>query len=181
MNKSGILILLVITFFCSCKSFSPFTDDLYDEMGLTENELGRIQFYLSKDVVMRRAFTGSQSRIEGGEIKIIDGRKVEEVVIPKKTPGVFLFSPKQDRLAIGFEEGYNERYLMFGPNLRSNEAQYVLLASEWKRNVGQVTYDGRAYWVEVDQYGTPPGLMVDLKKIDQQSVKSRRASGRKID
>jgi hypothetical protein len=174
---AGLVSFLFLT---SCQTLSPFTQELRQDIALTDSELDRIQFYLSKDIVMRREFSGSQSRIEGGEIKVVDGRKVEEVIIARRTPGVLLFSPERDTYAIGFEEGFNNRYLMFGPNPRSG-GQFVLLASEWKSNVGRVTYDNRAYWVEVDRYGAVPGLLVNLKKINQRSVKSRRAGGRKID
>lgn len=174
------LFFLLILFFSGCKSLSPFTKELNDSLSLSDQELKRVQFYVSKDIVMRREFKGSQSRIESGEIKMVDGRRVEEVIIARKTPGVMIFSPNTEQYAVGFEDGFNNRYLMFGPNPRSG-GQYVLLASEWERNVGQVTYDGRAYWVEVDRYGSVPGLMVNLKKFNQKSVKSRRAGGRKID
>ncbi len=162
----------------SCTSYTAFTDDLYREYNWSEKELKRIQFYLSNDLVLRRELSGSQSRIERGEIKVVDGRRVEEVVFPKNTPGLMLFSPKPERLAVSFEERDNDRYLMFGPNPQAN-GQYVILASEWKRDYGKVTYDGRTYWVDARQAKT--GLKVDLKKINDVRVKSRRAKGRRID
>jgi len=56
---------------------------------------------------------------------------------------------------------------------------YALLASEWKRNSGQVTYDGKKWSVTSDDaYAT---LLVDMRKIDKVSVNSRVAKGRPID
>lgn len=173
-----IVFLLPLLLLASCTSYTPFTERLYAEYDWTERELKRIQFYLSKDLVLRRELSGSQSRIERGEIKVVDGRRVEEIVFRKNTPGLVLFSPKPNRLAVSFEERDNDRYLMFGPNPRE-DGQYVLLASDWKRDYGTVTYDGRAYYVDARQ--AMAGLKVDLKKIEDVRVKSRRAKGRRVD
>ena len=153
-----------------------FTQRVYDEGQFTENELERIQFYLSSDVIMRRELGGGKSEVVSGNIKIVDGRKVEEVVIRKGTPGVLVYHPKEDRFGVSFEDG--DRYLMFGPNPKAGN-RYVLLASEWRRRVGSVTYDGKRYRVEGQNAFA--SLMVDLRKVRQVSVNSRIAKGRRID
>jgi len=157
---------------------SPFTQELVEENGWTDADLKQIQFYLSHDVIMRRQLVEGNSTIRGGEIKIVDGRQVEEILIPRGTPGVLLFQPKSQRFAIGFESNSDTRFLMFGPNEKVG-GRYVLLASEWKRRQGRVTYEGETYWVD----GTEAiaSLMVDLKRISKTNVKSRVASGRTLD
>jgi len=137
----GVLMLLSA---CSPR-LSPFTQRLYDSNNWSESELKRIQFYLSDDVVLRREASQGNSRIEGGEIKMVDGKKVEEIVVRKGTPGVLLFMPKEKRFAVGFENGTDERYLMFGPNPKAGN-RYVLLASDWKRRNGKISYDGRTWY-----------------------------------
>ncbi|MEM0994546.1 MAG: hypothetical protein AAGI49_16040, partial [Bacteroidota bacterium] len=68
-------------------------------------------------------------------------------------------------------------YLMFGPNPKASN-RYLLLASEWKKRGGMVTYGGKRYRVDSDDaYAT---LMVDLRKVRKVSVKSRTAGGRKV-
>lgn len=156
---------------------SPFTQQLYDSNNWTEDDLRQVQFYLSDDVVLRREATSGNSRIEGGEIKMVDGRKVEEIVIRKKTPGVLVFMPKEKRFAVSFETS-DDRFLMFGPNPKAGN-RYILLASEWKRNRGKVTYDGKPFYTPSSS--AYAALMVDLKKVRKVSVKSRTAKGRKID
>ncbi len=162
----------------SCaSSFTPFTEDLYRKAGWTESELSRIQFWLSDDIVLRRVFTGNTSEIQRGEIKVIDGRKVEEVILPKGTPGIFVKSPATNRLAISFEDGSDERFLMFGPNPKAGN-RFVLLAKDWERDWGQVTYDGKLY--RVSSRSAYASLLVDLKKIDRTIIDSRTAAGRKV-
>jgi len=178
-RKIKILAALTLALLAaSCgPTLTPFTQELYQELDWTKDELSRIQFYVSEDIVLQRDFSGSTSEIIAGEIKVIDGREVEQVVIPRGTPGIFLFSPKNNRLAIGFEEGKNDRYLMFGPSPRAND-RYVLLASRWSRRNGMVTYEEKKYRVNSrSAYAT---LMVDLKKVRKVSTSSRTAKGRRV-
>lgn len=172
----AIAVALLSLGACSPR-LTPFTERLYDENRFTEVDLKKIQFYLSDDIVMRRAFSNSDSRIEGGTIRMIGGRQVEEIVIPRGTPGVFLFSPKADRFAISFEAEGDDRYLMFGPNPKAG-GRFVLLASDWNRRLGTVTYEGRKF--EVDASSALASLMVDLKRMNSTSVKSRTAKGRTV-
>lgn len=179
MNLKNILPLFVIgLFLASCSPrLTPFTQRLYEESNWTKAELKRIQFYLSEDIKLKRSLSGGSSEIINGKIKIEDGREIEEVVIPKMTPGVFVFSPKEKRFAISFEDS-DARFLMFGPNPKAGN-RYVLLASEWKGRTGKVKYDDKTW--RVDANDAIANLLVDLKKVRKTSVSSRTAGGRKID
>lgn len=160
----------------SCSpTLSPFTQRLYEENDWSESELKRVQFYLSKDIVLRREASRASSRIEEGTIKIRDGQKVEEVVIRSGTPGVLVFMPKENRFAISFED--DNKFLMFGPNPKAGD-RYVLLASDWNNRQGKVSYGDGKYWVDANN--GIASLMVDLKRVRNTSVKSRTVDGRKI-
>lgn len=173
------LLLGILIFLASCSpNLHYFTQDLYNQNQWSESELSRIQFYLSQDLALRRQISEGESTIREGSIRIIDGQKVEEIVIPAGTPGVFQFSPKENRLAVSFEGGSDKRYLMFGPNPKLDN-RYVLLASEWEDRQGKVTYDGGNYWVPAGN--AMASLMVDLKRIRNVEVQSRVAGGRKVD
>ncbi|MEL6867457.1 MAG: hypothetical protein AAFP19_23735 [Bacteroidota bacterium] len=161
---------------CSPK-LTPFTQRLVDENNWSEDELRRIQFYLSDDIVLRRQASKGDAKIVSGEIKIVNGKRVEEIIIEKGTPGILLFSPKENRFAVSFESGGDDRFLMFGPSPKSG-SRYVLLASNWKRNRGEIRYAGKKYYTSSESaYAT---LMVDLKRVRNVSVKTRKASGRTI-
>jgi len=180
--KNNNLILLLATMLVLASScaprLTPFTQDLYKDYDWSEEELKSIQFYLSTPVVLRRAAKSGSSEIISGKIKMIDGKEMEEVVIPEKTPGILLFQPKTNRFAVSFEDGGKDRYLMFGPNPRQND-KYVLLASDWEKTQGKVSYEGKT-WITPSRSAFA-SLMVDLKKIKRVSVDSRRAKGRSID
>jgi hypothetical protein len=157
---------------------SPFTQRLYEDQRWSEQDLERIQFYLSEDIVLTRELRGGSSDIVRGEIKIVDGREVEQLVIRRKTPGVFLFSPREERFAVAFEDGGSDRFLIFGPNPRAG-GRFTLRASDWDRRSGTVTYDGRKW--RVSSSDAFAALMVDMKRIRKQNVRSRVAGGRRIE
>ena len=160
---------------CSPKLF-PFTDNVYSEFDASDRRLSKVQFYLSGDIVLYRDFGGKRTSVENGTIKIVDGRKVEEVIFKKGTPGVFVFSPKRNRVAISFEAG-DDKYLMFGPNQKAG-GRFVLLAKEWKRNRGKVTYAGETW--NTTSESAYSNLLVDLDKARNTKYKKTTVSGRKV-
>lgn len=171
------IALLSITLLSSCSNrLSYFTQDLYERYRWTDDELKKIQFYVSNDIVLKRELTGGSSDIVSGKIKIEDGRRIEEVVIRKGTPGAFIFSPKNDRFAISFEDS-NDRFLMFGPSPKYSD-RFVLLASDWEKKRGSVTYDNKTW--RVSSEAAFASLLVDLRKINKVDVNSRVAKGRKV-
>lgn len=173
----SIFAAILMTATSCSPRLSYFTEDLTDEHRWSEDELQTIQFYLSQDIVLRRGIGTDRSDISAGKIKVVDGREVEEIVIKKGTPGVCLFSPKFDRLAVSFDELGSENYLMFGPNDKVN-GRYVLLAKDWERNEGKISYNGKIY--STSSQSAHAGLMVDLETARKVSYKRKTANGRKI-
>lgn len=171
---AALFALVVIT---SCgPTYRPFTQDLQDDNRWTEDELKNIQFYLSRDVVLHRNLSSGESVIEGGKIRIKEGQRIEEVVIKEGTPGVLLFMPKEERLAISFENG-KDKFLMFGPHPKW-DGRYMLLGSEWDKYAGKVTYQGKTY--NTSSKSAYAGLLVDLDKVQQVTRERHTAAGRKI-
>lgn len=169
----GILLLTLLA--CS-PSLSPFTQRLVDQNRWSEEELKKIQFYLSEDIVLYKNYTSGNSRIESGEIKVVQGKKIEEIRIPKGTPGVAVSQPRSDKIAVSFES-QNDRYLIFGPNPKRGDS-YVLLATDWKNKRGKVKYDDKQYFTTRESgFAT---LLVNLKESKKVKVKSRSAKGRTV-
>jgi hypothetical protein len=162
----------------SCSpNLTPFTQELYDHTGLSENDLKRVQFYVSRDVVLFRELIQGESKITNGRIKLKNGKQIEEVVIKSGTPGALLFIPKANRFAISFEDGEDSPFLMFGPNPKMDN-RYALLAKEWKKYEGKVQYAGKIYQVEND--AAFASLLVDIDRIGDTRVRRKFAQGREI-
>lgn len=173
----SIAAVLGVLLLSSCShKLTPFTERLQDDFAFEEEDLKRIQFYLSDDIVLDRNIGVEESRITDGKIKVIDGREVEEIIFKKGTPGVLLFSPKSNRLAISFEED-SDKFLMFGPNPKVG-GRYVLLAKDWNRRVGKVSYDGRTYRTNADS--ALASLLVDLDAYTDVDYNSQKVKGRKV-
>ncbi len=162
----------------SCSpSLTPFTQDMYDRSSWSEEDLKRIQFYVSSDIVLNREFTSGESAISNGKIKIKNGKKIEEVIIRSGTPGALLFIPKENRFAISFEQGNESPFLMFGPNPKIND-RYALLAKEWKKYGGKVHYAGNVY--NVSSSAAFASLLVDMDRIGEVELKRKVAQGRTV-
>ncbi|MCB0660267.1 MAG: hypothetical protein KDC04_04995 [Saprospiraceae bacterium] len=169
---------LVIFSAVSCTtSKSFFTESLKNNYNWSDNDLKNIQFYISNDIVLWNEIQSGQSRISNGKIKTIDGKKIEEVVIKAGTPGVFLFSPKKDNLAISFDPNDDSKYLIFGPSDKMR-GRYVLLAKSWNNNLGKVTYGDQIY----NTYAASAfvNLLVDINRSGRTKVVSSTPRGRKI-
>jgi len=167
---------MIVMSSCSPR-LTPFTQRLYKENGWSERDLQSIQFYLSQDIVLTRQMREGDSAIKDGKVKVVAGREIEEIKFPKGTPGVLLFIPKVNRFAISFEEGGEEKYVMFGPN-KKYSGKYMMLAADWDKNYGTVSYDDRVY--RTDSESAYAALLIDLKAIRKTTVKSKTAKGRTV-
>lgn len=157
---------------------TPFTQKFYDSYEFKQEDLKRIQFYLSEDVILHRDMSGGNVEIVQGEIKVVDGRKVEQIVIRKGTPGVLVTMPKENRFAVSFEPTDDSKFLMFGPNDKLGK-QYTLLAAEWKKHTGIITYGDQKYYT--DAHNGLAKLMVNLNKMYQEQRRSHVAKGRTVE
>ena len=174
-----MLGLMCVLLLGACNThLKPFTEGMLKDNQWTENELKRIQFYLSEDIILRRQLTEGSTEIVSGKIKIERGEQIEEIRIKRGTPGVFLFKPKDNNFAIGFDSRSDKRYLTFGPNPKK-QGQYVLLGSEWKDRQGKVRYDNTYYFVNPDAVYAQ--ILVDIRKIRRVEVSSQEAPGRKVE
>ncbi len=158
-------------------SLSPFTSGLVEDQQWSEQDLSKIQYYLSDDIVLERQVRENQSSIVLGEIVLRDGRKVERLVFPKKTPGVFVRQIGADKMAISFEAGKDDRFLVFTPHPRRQHT-YTLSAQNWQDGRGQVLYGGNTYF-------TIPGsglafLQVSVKGTRSNKVRTREVEGRTV-
>jgi len=178
MRRALFFSLLAIGLFSSCSpQLSVFDRKLYETQNWTDNELKRIQFYLSEDLTIYRYLDEEGgTTITSGQIKMVDGRKTEQIFFRQRTPGVFLFRPKDEHFAISFEDKGDNYYLTFGPNPKYG-GQYMLLATEWDRKTGRVTYADKKFYTQSAEI---PRLLVDLKRESRNTTEGRTAGGRTI-
>ena len=174
-----ILFTFTILALSSCApTLNFYTKDIHDTNRWSESELKRIQFYLSGEIRLWREINRGETRITRGKIIMVNGREAEEVVVAKGTPGVYLFSPQKNHYAISFEGGEDDKYLVFGPSEKV-KGRYVLLAKEWEKSYGKVTYGGRLF--NTPNESAYAYLMVDLDKTRKTRISSTKIGGRKVE
>jgi hypothetical protein len=166
----------IFLLYACAPALSPYTQQLHEKYDWKESDLKKVQFYLTDDIVLRRRVDQGQAEIKGGEIKIMNGSRYEVVRFRKNTPGILSFIPKDNRLAISFEEG-SDKYLIFGPNPKMNN-QYKLLAANWTRQEGEVTYMGKKW--ETTAASALAGLGIQLKNLSTYDAETRIAKGRTV-
>lgn len=179
MNKVllAVSVLTIVGTLSSCSpQLSPYTTRLHTEMNLDEYTLKQVQFYVSKDVTLHRDVGDSDTEINNGRIKMVNGRMVEEVLIPAGTPGVLMQMPNSDKLAVSFEVTSDD-VLIFGAAVEQAGA-FSLMAKDWQHRIGKVEYGGKIYRTTPESAGAI--LMVDVRKLNKTEVRSRTASGRTV-
>ena len=173
--RSLIIAALALMTLGSCKNLVPYTDALKSKYNLSDEQLKHLQFYVSSPIVIQRKVTAeNNTQIDAGKIKIVNGEKVEEVVVPVGTKGV-LVRNDNGKFEISFEKD-DTYYLRFGTNPNRYDS-YVLLASDWQGKVGNVTYAGNKYYTS--QESADAVLLIDIRKISSYQKESRIAKGRK--
>jgi hypothetical protein len=171
-----LLFLTLTAVLSSCKNLVPYTDAMKKKYNWSDEQIKRIQFYVSHDIILHRELTRGSTEIVQGKIKTINGKKVEEILIRQGTPGVLVELPKQDKMLVSFEMG-DDHYLSFGVNPNAGD-KYVLLASDWSNGMGKIHYSDQEYYTDPDsKYAF---LLVDLRRIQKMDINQRVARGRKV-
>jgi hypothetical protein len=160
MQKLTNLFLYVIFFIIivSCSNKIFYNTDLNSKVVKKGLNVNKIQFYLSKKVVLKRELPLKSSAITNGEIQFEDGRYVEQIIINKNTPGTCEFMD-DGIMFVSFEDGDN-KFLKFFP---VESGEYELFINPDPKNLGTIAYDTAQYviqpcsararlWVRKDQY-----------------------------
>lgn len=176
MNRLLLALLTLVTLSSCSKKLTSFTEQLYDNQRWSDSDLKNIQFYLSDDIVLRRDAGTSRSALSRGKIIIENGRRIEQVVFKKNTPGVFVRMAGRDKFAMSFENG-NDKYLIFGPSKKQN-GRFVLLAKDWKRDFGKVTYGGEVW--ETGSVSAYAYLQVDIDRATSVKYQTKKVKGRRV-
>src|SRR6056297_1023909 len=178
MNQAYILIFFSVFLFSACsKNLTYLHRNAVEDSRMLDKDMKGIQFYLSNELILERSLTQKKSQVRDGKIIVENAGEVERIRIPAESPGVFVFSPDGEKMAISFSED-DDAYLMFGPNPNENN-RYTLLGKKWKRNYGEVTFKNKTYFV--DRNASMVGLLVDLNYQQNKRERRKTLRGRRID
>lgn len=171
MNYYGVVALVTIIGVSSSGCTPTYMTRAVRDSLQTE-DLGQIQYSLGEQVVLRREMkTNERNVTPGHQVKVINGKRIEEIVFPKGSKGIAVESPhNSDLLLISFESGtseYPNPALPFSADKEGN-TNFVLQSGQ------MVGYQGNPFMACVGTLnaGDVVGLML-LQGI--QCINSRKA------
>ena len=181
MSKQILLLAVIGLAACSTpKSF--FTADTRNKVEEKGIPLEKLQFYIDKDVELRRELSSRDATVHSGKVKIENGKYINIILLKQGTLGVCT-GENQHSVDIAFESGESKSLVFDLPTRSFNNNVYSLDAEKWltpynSPEIGKITYDGDVYFMRFS--GPRPKLMVKKTSKDKFEVNKRVMSGRKI-
>jgi len=184
---SGVIIL----FGCSCSRhasaaksakdtlYTPFTKELKRQVENNHLDIMKLQFFVDQKLILRRSLGTQKSEIKSGVILFEKGQYINEVIIPKNTPGVCEIV-NGDHLMVSFELQNNN--VEFGPG-GLNEGFFTLYARNWNGGMADLTYDNKTYKLQCATCYNAGDvkLLVRKSEADKLQRTQRIVEGRKVD
>ncbi len=175
MRKYIVLPLLSLILASCASEMIPYTQNIAKKAQINDAQLQAIQFYVSNDIVLYRYLDNTTVEVAGGEIKIIDGRKAEEIVIQSGTPGVAVGSDGE-MIMVSFDP--DGSFLRFAPN-PGYGGRYTLMAKDWNGRTGVVDYAGSDFYTSASS--SVATLLVSLQQFDQSETTTKTVGGRTVE
>jgi hypothetical protein len=184
MKKQSILPIVAITFaigLSSCMPTSYFTTDIKNRILADSVSLDKLQFYVDRDVELRREVSSGNMQVTSGKVVFQNGKYIHIIKLKRLTPGI-CSKVHNNSMEINFEVG-DGKTLTFGvTGVASPTEVYRLFANEWINvdggKVGKITYDKQVYYIQPGGEGAR--LMIKKSVIDNLKVDSKTMSGVKI-
>ncbi|MFT3935951.1 MAG: hypothetical protein QM726_20140 [Chitinophagaceae bacterium] len=181
------LAMTAIIFLAACSSskhaakdsaYIPFTKQLKQRIETSQLDIKKVQFFLDQKLVLRRSLGTQKSEIKSGVILFENGQYINEVIIPKNTPGV-CENVIGDKLMISFEVQNNS--IAFGPG-GLNGNYFTLYARNWNNGAAEMTYDNNTYKVQCATCANVGEVRLAVMKSEADKLQrsQRVVEGRKV-
>ncbi len=171
--KKVFFFIGAIATFAACSPKVPFTEAIRQNYNLTTDEIKQIQFYTSGDIVLVRGTKENDKDTYNHTLTVTQGKRVEEVDIPKGTPGLAEIV-NDHSIKVSFENG-SGKSITFGVKMNS-DSTYKFIAEEWKDDKGKILYDGRTFFALKGAENVQ--LLFKLKSLDKNTTKRRVVGGK---
>lgn len=160
----------------SCATKIPINQAVIEQYGLGEEQLKSLQYWVSSDITLVRGEKSEEQKNidQTGKVVISSSSVLDQVIIPKNTPGVCVKVYDKNKIAVSFET--DDKFLVFGDV--NNRGRFTLLAAEWKDGRGKLDYGGQVYYAQPGSASTY--LLIKLKKIKKFKKQARVVKGRKV-
>lgn len=137
----------------------------------------KLQFYLDRDIEMKRVITSNDTKLNGGKITFANGKRVEVIYIKANTPGICLKSDN-NTIDVAFETK-GDNYLSFKPVVDyKDKANYTLSGYEKKGDILLIQYGGNTY--SIDEQYIEAKILIKRKVANKTRTKVTKVKGRKL-
>lgn len=175
--KKIIAAFLAVSAFTACSSSKTyFSNTVRNNIEASNIAVTQLQFYVDRDVELRREVASGTTKVSAGVVKLENGRYVNIITLKKNTPGVCT-KAYADKIDVSFEAG-DGKYLTFGKLKRDARAPYTLYADSWNNDLGAITYDGKQYYILAA--GSEAQLQIKKNVLNSSKVEKREMKGRKV-
>ena len=170
--------LVIVASLYACSSSIPFTNDDKIKYNLTEDKLKKLQFFVSRDIVLQRGERSDEAQEfdQDGKLIVSSSASLDEIYIKEGTPGGVVKVMDGNRLAISFDATDDNKYLVFGDP--KNRGRYNLMGAEWNNGKGKINYGGKVYYVMPG--GAGAYLKYKMKKVSENRKSQSAVKGRKV-
>ena len=180
MKKISIQLFIIISgclLLASCSPKIPFTQSIRDKYKLSEEDLKRIQFYVSDAIILKRGEDLAREKgTDNGALVIKSGKNIEQVVFKRNTACVVNTVVDNTKLSVSFEDGAN-KFLVFGSEGDPNN-YYALQAKEWNGGKGKIIYGDQTYYTNPGSQRT--FLMFKMQSLRKIHVDEKVVKGKKV-
>ncbi len=177
MLKPFMIGLVVVAGLTACSTpKSYFTPEIRNTLQNARVDLKKVQFYVDRDIELKRQVNGRNATVSGGEIKLEDGNYIHVITLKKGTPGV-VTRANRNSVDVTFEMGEG-KYLTFGEVKTNPNEPYSLYADSWLDGLGALKYNGSTYYILPSSAGAK--LMVKKKAVGKTTTQKTYMSGRKV-
>lgn len=160
--------------------YIPFTKQLRQRIESNHLDIKKVQFFVDQKLVLRRSMGTQKNDIKSGVLLFENGQYINEVIIPKNTPGVCT-NLTSDGLMVSFEL-QNNNSIEFGPG-GLNGSYFTLYARNWSGGTADMTYDNKTYKVQCATCYNAGDikLVVRQSEADKLEKTQRVVEGRKVE
>ncbi|WP_439505734.1 hypothetical protein [Sediminibacterium sp.] len=157
--------------------YVPFTRELQMKLMAYNVDIKRVQFYIDQKLTLTRALDSAKAEVASGGVRFINGKLINEIVIPAYTPGI-AESGDMNGVRVSFENGNS---FLFVP--AESEDKFVIAGNNWDNGTVEIPYDRNIYRASAgDGNGNVADvrLVVKLTDINKIDKKTRVLPGRKL-
>ncbi len=156
--------------------YVPFTREIYTKLLTNRIDIKKLQFFVDQELVLSRGLDNGKIEVTSGVLKILNGKYINEIIIPIYTPGVCELV-EGDGLRVSFEKG-GQTFKFLNSRQYSPE-NFIFTGTNWKDGSCEVDYDNNKYRVNCGSCASVSDAKLVIKQsdIDKNDTKSRRIGG----